>query len=306
MKKPLLLAVQGPTASGKTRIAIELAKHFKTVIISCDSRQFFTELKIGAAPPSSVELAEVTHYFIQHLSINDDYNAGAFERDALMKLEELFKTHEIVIMVGGSGLYADAVLKGFDDLPKADAALRASLQQKLETKGIESLQNDLRQKDLVYFQKVDKDNAHRLIRALEVIEQTGKPYSEMRSNVKSNRHFHSINLVMDLPRDILYERINNRVDAMMALGLEAEARDLLKYRSVQALNTVGYKELFAYFDGELELPEAISLIKQNTRRFAKRQLTWLRRDKNAIWISPDNIDKMKSLVEERMKSNFEE
>lgn len=306
MKRPLLLAVQGPTASGKTRVAIELAKHFKTVIISCDSRQFFAELKIGAAPPSSAELAEVTHYFIHHLSINDDYNAGAFERQALLLLKELFKTHEIVIMVGGSGLYADAVLKGFDDLPKADATLRASLQQKLETEGIESLQNDLRQKDPVYFQKVDKDNAHRLIRALEVIEQTGKPYSEMRGNAKSNRDFDSINLVMDLPRDILYERINNRADAMMALGLEAEARELLKYRSVQALNTVGYKELFAYFDGELELPEAIHLIKQNTRRFAKRQLTWLRRDKNAVWISPEKIDEMKSLVEERMKSNFEQ
>jgi len=306
MERPLLIAIQGPTASGKTTASIELAKFFNTEIISCDSRQFFKELKIGAAPPSAQELAEVPHYFIQHITIKTDYNAGAFERDAIKRVEQLFEKHKVLFMVGGSGLYANAVMYGFDDLPKANLQLRVALQNQLEEQGIESLQRLLEEKDPAYFKVVDRDNAHRLIRALEVIEQTGRPFSELRSSTKSQRSFDVLNLVMDLPREVLYERINARVDIMMAEGLEEEARNLLSFRHLQPLNTVGYKELFNFFDGAIMREEAVNLIKQNSRRFAKRQLTWLRRDKNALWINPSNIEEMKSVILNKLKSANQE
>lgn len=299
MEKPLLISIQGPTASGKTSVAIQLAKWLNTEIISCDSRQFFKELKIGAAPPNADELALVPHHFIRHLSVTTEYNAGMFERDAIKKLDELFKTHQIVVMVGGSGLYANAVLHGFDNLPEADPEIRNSLNLLFKENGVKALQEELLRKDPEYYNVVDIENPHRLIRALEVIRQTNLPYSAQRKAQKTERNFDSISIVMDVPRPVLYERINKRVDAMMDFGLEQEARFLLDYRELQTLNTVGYKELFAHFDGDYSLAEAVNLIKQNTRRFAKRQVTWLKRDKNACWVNPDNLEKMKQIISEK-------
>jgi tRNA dimethylallyltransferase len=282
-------------------VAIQLAKWLDAEIISCDSRQFFKELKIGAAPPSDNELAEVKHHFIKHLNVTDIYNAGMFERDALNKLDELFTKNDVAVMVGGSGLYANAVLHGFDDLPTADSKIRSDLNAIFEKKGIGILQEELMQKDPTYFNQVDKENAHRLIRALEVIRQTGKPYSQLRSAQKAERNFESITIVMDVPRPVLYERINHRVDGMIANGLVAEASSLRDYQDLQTLNTVGYKELFAHFNGETSLEEAVNLIKQNTRRFAKRQVTWLKRDKEAFLVHPEKLNEMKNIISNKLK-----
>ncbi len=298
MKKPLLIAVQGPTASGKTAVAVQLATWLQTEIISSDSRQFFKELKIGAAPPTANELQTVPHHFVQHLSVLQEYNAGMFERDALAKLDKLFVKHNSVILVGGSGLYTNAVLHGFDDLPEADPKIREELQAVFNAQGIAALQEEIAEKDPDYFAVVDINNPHRLIRALEVIRQSGLPYSAQRNYSAAKRPFNTLNLVMDLPREVLYERINFRVDRMMELGLEAEARALFELRHLQPLNTVGYKELFAHFNGECSLEEAVHLIKQNSRRFAKRQITWFKRDKNAHWVNPENIDEMKRIIAE--------
>lgn len=302
MGAPLLISIAGPTASGKTATSIALAKKLNTEIISCDSRQFFKELKIGAAPPSAQELAAVKHHFIQHLSVMEPYNAGTFERDALAVLGDLFKHKSTAILVGGSGLYAQALLQGFDDLPKADDALRKKWQANLESQGIEFLQQELAIKDPEYFAVVDQENPHRLIRALEVIEQTGKTFSSQRKNATAKRPFNVINFVIDWPRAELYERINHRVDVMMEMGLEEEAKSLFLLRHLQPLNTVGYKELFHYFEGNGRLEDAVNLIKQNTRRFAKRQLTWLRRDTTAHWIAGGDVDEIVKRIEEKLPS----
>ena len=293
-----VIYVAGPTASGKTGVAIALAKWLNTEIISCDSRQFFKELQIGAAPPDAAQLASVKHHFVQHLSVTEEYSAGRFGEEATATLSNLFNHHDDVILVGGSGLYANALLYGFDDLPRADATVREKYAQLLKDEGIAPLQAELEQKDPEYFAVVDKQNPHRLVRALEVIAATGQKFSNLRRQQGPVTDFETVILVMDLPREQLYAQINARADQMVAAGLEEEAKNLLPYAHLQTLNTVGYKEWFAHFRGELTRDEAITLIKQNTRRFAKRQLTWFRRYENAIWVNPDDLEAMKKMLAE--------
>ncbi|MGL4596337.1 MAG: tRNA (adenosine(37)-N6)-dimethylallyltransferase MiaA, partial [Bacteroidia bacterium] len=276
--KPLLVIVAGPTAVGKTAVSIRLAKHFDTEILSADSRQFFREIPIGTAAPTAEEQAGVKHHFIGSHTITEAVDAGRFEREAMLVLDELFSRKKIVFVCGGSGLYIDALCNGFDALPLGNAEIRAALKKELETSGIETLQQELQASDPEYFAQVDQQNPARLIRALEIIRQSGKKYSELRSGKKVERPFQVLKIALDLDRVVLYERINQRVDAMVACGLEAEARAVLPYRNLNALRTVGYKECFDFFDGKTDWPTAVELIKQHSRNYAKRQGTWLRRD----------------------------
>jgi tRNA dimethylallyltransferase len=295
-KQKHLVYVAGPTASGKTVVSIALAKWLDTEIISCDSRQFFKELKIGAAPPSAQELAQAKHHFIHHLSVNQPYNAGMFSRDAERVLEAIFLKRDEAILTGGSGLYADALLYGFDDLPEADKKQRANLQHELKQKGLQFLQKRLQNLDPDYYVQADINNPHRVIRALEVIQSSGQKMSELLQKKQKPVAFKTTILVMNWPREELYARINQRVDYMIARGLQEEARTLLPFAHLQTLNTVGYKEWFAHFRGEMTKEETISQIKQNTRRFAKRQLTWLRRYRDAVWLNPDNLEEIKETI----------
>jgi len=280
-----LISVVGPTAIGKTRLAIALAQHFKTEIVSADSRQFFKEMNIGTAVPSPEELASAKHHFIQHRSILEPYSVGDFERDAIQLLDSLFQKLDIIILVGGSGLYVDAVTKGLDNFPKIDASIRTELNTEFEANGIAALLEKLKSLDPVYYNKVDIDNPHRLIRALEICIGTGKPYSTFLNQEKPKRPFNVITVGITADREKIYERINQRVDLMMKVGLLKEANALLIHKNLNALQTVGYKELFKYFDGVWELDFAISEIKKNTRRFAKRQLTWFKKNTETIWVN---------------------
>jgi tRNA dimethylallyltransferase len=297
-KTKTLLVIAGPTAVGKTAIAIKLAQQLKTEIISADSRQFYCEMSIGTAKPTDEELAAAKHHFINSHSVTENFNVGDFEKQSLQLLDELFKTHDKVIMAGGSGLFIQAVTKGFDELPAADTATREKLNRELAEKGIQFLQDRLKIADQDYYNQVDLNNPQRLIRALEVFEATGKPFSSYRKAATNKRSFNSIKIGLDLPREILYQRINQRVDDMMAQGLVEEVRSLLPYRHLNALNTVGYSELFDYFDGKTDLATAIELIKQNTRRFAKRQLTWFRKDKEIQWLMADDPDMIDTILKE--------
>ncbi|MGB5555192.1 MAG: tRNA (adenosine(37)-N6)-dimethylallyltransferase MiaA [Flavobacteriaceae bacterium] len=279
-----LISIVGPTSIGKTNLAIRIAKQFNAEIISADSRQFYKEMSIGTAVPSKDELSMVKHHFIQHKSIFEPYSVGDFEREALKKLESLFKKDNIAVMVGGSGLYSDAVAHGLDDFPAIDPKIRVNLNTELKTKGISALQEKLKVLDPKYYNKVDVDNPHRLIRALEICIGTERPYSSFLNKPRANRPFKTITIGITANRTIIYERINQRVDKMMAEGLLTEARALYEYREVNALQTVGYKELFKYIAGEWELDFAISEIKKNTRRFAKRQLTWLNKNETLDWV----------------------
>ena len=272
-----LISVVGPTGIGKTKLAIDLAQHFSTEIISCDSRQFFREMKIGTAAPSDEELAEAPHHFIGNLSVEDYYSIGQYEEDALGKLNSLFQTHDTVILVGGSMMYEKAVIEGLNDLPEANAENQEKLQEIMDEEGIEKLQNILKDLDPEYFEVVDIHNHRRLLRAIDVIWQTGKKYSEQIAVSQDSRDFNVIRIGIEAPRDELYERINRRVDIMMEKGLLDEVKGLEKFKGLTALNTVGYSELFKYFDGEWDLEFAVSEIKKNSRRYAKRQLTWYRK-----------------------------
>ncbi|MDT7830688.1 tRNA (adenosine(37)-N6)-dimethylallyltransferase MiaA [Pricia sp. S334] len=283
----LLLSVAGPTAIGKTAMAISLARHFGTEIISSDSRQFYQEMKIGTAVPDSEELQTVTHHFIQHKRIFDSYSVGDFERDALQLLEKLFREHDVVVMVGGSGLYNDAVIKGLDKFPKIDPDIRARLNEEYAEQGIGILQERLEASDPKYFEKVDRSNPHRLIRALEICLGTGKPYSSFLAKPKEPRPFRTIRLGLKADRQLVYERINTRVDKMIAEGLVEEVKPLQQFKDLNALQTVGYKELFRYLEGKWTLDFAISEIKKNTRRFAKRQMTWLDKNEDILWVAHD-------------------
>ena len=285
MKNKSLISVVGPTAIGKTSIGIALAQHYQTEIISADSRQFFKEMEIGTAVPSKEELAAAKHHFIQHISVEDNYSVGDFETEAIEKLNALFQQHDKILMVGGSGLYVKAVLEGLDYFPKIDASIRQQLNLQLEEKGIESLQQQLKELDPVYAKKVDLENSHRVIRALEICIGSGKPYSGFLNNNSAERNFNSIKIGLTAPRELIYERIEKRVDVMMEQGLLEEAKRVYEKREFNALNTVGYKELFQFFDGNWSLEFAISEIKKNTRRFAKRQLTWFRKDKEIEWFN---------------------
>ena len=278
-----LISIVGPTAIGKTSLSIALAQAFNTEIISADSRQFFREMNIGTAVPSSEELAAVPHHFIQHISVEDPYSVGDFERDALQKLEQLFKSHEKVIMVGGSGLYVDAVTKGLDEFPDIAPEIRNTLNDVYASQGLPALQEKLRHLDPEYFSEVDKENPHRLIRALEVCLGTGKPYSSFRSKKTAQRPFKSLLIGLTAEREVIYDRINRRVDIMMEQGLLQEVQALVARKDLNALNTVGYKEIFQYLEGKYSLEEAVAEIKKNTRRFAKRQLTWFRKNTDIQW-----------------------
>jgi tRNA dimethylallyltransferase len=281
-----LIVVAGPTASGKTALGIELAKKFKTEIISADSRQFYREMAIGTAKPTPEELSQANHYFVDSHSVTDYFSVGEFERQGLELLDHLFKTHDYVIMVGGSGLYIKAICEGFDELPSSSPEIRQKLNAAFEAKGITYLQELLKQLDPDYYNEVDLNNPRRLIRALEVCESTGAPFSSFRKSQPESRPFNCIKIGIDLPREVLYDRINRRVDDMVIQGLVEEVRSLIPYRDLNALNAVGYSELFDYFDDKTDLETAISLIKQNTRRFAKRQMTWFRKDKAIRWFDP--------------------
>ena len=280
MKK--LIVILGPTAVGKTAHAIQLARTLGTEIISADSRQIFKELNIGAARPSEDELREVKHHFIASVSIHDEYSAGRFEREALEKLHELFTQYDTVVCCGGSMMYVDALVNGFDDLP-SDKTVREHWSKRFVEEGIEALQRELEEKDPDYYTQVDIHNPHRLIRALEVCTVSGVPYSSLRNASGSQRNFTVEKIGLEMPRERLYDRINNRVLRMMEDGLLQEARELHPFKELQALNTVGYKELFDYFDGACSVEEAVQKIQQHTRNFAKRQLTWWRRDAQITW-----------------------
>ncbi|WBV61726.1 tRNA (adenosine(37)-N6)-dimethylallyltransferase MiaA [Chryseobacterium camelliae] len=277
MKKKNLISVVGPTGIGKTRLAIDLAQHFKTEIISCDSRQFFKGMEIGTAAPSAEELAEAPHHFIGNLSIQEYYSIGQYEEDALKKLNELFENHDTVILVGGSMMYEKAVIEGLNDLPEAHEENQKKLHEIFETEGIEKLQEILKELDPEYFAVVDFHNHRRLLRAIDVIWQTNKKYSEQIAISQDSRDFKTIRIGIEAPREELYDRINRRVDMMMEKGLLEEAKSLEEFKDLTALKTVGYSELFKYFDGEWDLDFAVSEIKKNSRRYAKRQLTWYRK-----------------------------
>ena len=283
MDKKYLFIVVGPTAIGKTSLGISLATALSTEIISADSRQFYKEMKIGTAVPSEAELRAAKHHFIQHISVEDEYTVGEFERDALQKLKQIYTEHDTAVMVGGSGLYVDAVVKGLDDFPEVDPGIRAALNEKLNTSGIESLQEELKELDPDYYSEVDIQNPHRLIRALEICKGTGKTYSSFRKKDAKKRFFEPVYIGLTAEREIVYDRINRRVDLMMQVGLLDEAKELFPKRQLNALNTVGYKELFQYLEGQWDLETAVAEIKKNTRRFAKRQFTWFRKNEQIHW-----------------------
>lgn len=277
----------GPTAIGKTALSIALANYFDTSILSADSRQFYKEMSIGTAAPTPEELKAATHYFIHHKSIHDNYTVGDFENEAITKLEALFEKQSILVLVGGSGLYADAITKGLDTFPEIDPEIRQTLNSRLKTEGLESLQNELRQLDPESFSTIEIQNPHRVIRALEVSKGSGQPYSSFKTNTNKTRPFEVLKVGLTADREVIYRRINQRVDKMVDQGLFDEAKSLYDYKDLNALNTVGYKELFKFFDEEWSKEQAISEIKKNTRRFAKRQLTWFRKDGSIMWFDYD-------------------
>ncbi len=305
MSKKILLAVVGPTAIGKTALGIQLAKHFDTDILSADSRQFFKEMEIGTAVPSKEELSEAHHHFVQHKSIFEPYSVGDFEKEAIKLLDDVFLKKDIAVMVGGSGLYVDAVVSGLDKFPEVDPKTREQLNQQLEEKGLESLQKELELRDPDYYKTVDLDNPHRLIRALEVCITANKPYSSFLNQPKAERNFKTLYIGIEAPRETVYERINARVDLMMDAGLLEEAKKLYPHKELNALQTVGYKELFEYIEGQCTLEAAVSEIKKNTRRFAKRQLTWLRKNEAILWVPYDTEPKkVLQMVNDRLKTNL--
>lgn len=301
MKKTLVV-ILGPTASGKTGLSIEVARHFSAPVLSCDSRQFYREIPIGTAAPTAEEQAGVPHYFVGNRSVTESYNSGRYEEDALHLLEELFQRHELIVMVGGSGLYIDAVCEGMDDIPAVDPGIRPELQRRLETDGIEPLAEELKKHDPEYYDTVDRRNPARVIRALEVCLGTGKTYTELRKGGVKERPFRVIRIGVNLPREELYGRINRRVDAMLEAGLEEEARRVYPLREHNALQTVGFREFFSYFSGEIGREEALELIRRNSRRYAKRQITWFGRDQRIVWFGKDDVPRVIAYIEEEQRS----
>ncbi|MDA9056739.1 tRNA (adenosine(37)-N6)-dimethylallyltransferase MiaA [Flavobacteriaceae bacterium] len=282
-----LISIVGPTGIGKTALSLKLASHFHTDIISADSRQFYKEIPIGTAAPTPDELSVAPHHFIHHKSIKESYSVGAFEKEALKKLELLHTSNPVVVMVGGSGLYVNAVIKGFDEFPDVSPEIRAQLNSELESNGLEVLQEELKRLDPKSYETIALQNPHRVIRALEICRGTGKPYASFLNKNKSKRNFKTISIGLKAERPLIYERINNRVDEMIENGLLEEAKAVFEYKDLNALNTVGYKELFNYFDGQWTLDFAISEIKKHTRRFAKRQMTWFQKDSETQWFEYD-------------------
>lgn len=296
-----LVVITGPTGIGKTEVSIQIARHFNTEIISADSRQIFKELQIGTAVPSKKELATVKHHFIQSHSIEENYNASRYETEALNLMLELFKKNDVLLLVGGSMLYIDAICKGIDVMPDADPEIRASLKKQLTDEGLESLRLQLKTLDPEYYKTVDLKNPNRIIHALEISIQTGKPYSSFRSNTPKERPFRIQKIALNCDRQVLHKRINLRVDKMLEAGLEDEARSVYYKNDLNALNTVGYQELFAYFNGEISREKAIELIKRNSRRYARKQITWFRRDETVKWFEPTESKEIIAWLESQMK-----
>jgi tRNA dimethylallyltransferase len=294
--KPLLIVVCGPTGSGKTDLGATLAKKLNTAVLSADSRQIYREMAIGTAQPEAHQLAAAPHYLIAQRDVNERFTAGDYEREALAILEKLFTGHDAVVAVGGSGLYIDALCRGLDAVPDSDPALRAELEKQWRDGGSRQMLARLQELDPVYCKQVDPANPNRVIRALEVCMSSGMPYSSLRRGTRKERWFDILKIGITWPREELYARIDRRVDAMMAAGLEAEARALFPLRELNALQTVGYRELFGYFDGTHSLERAVELIKQNSRRYAKRQITWFSKDKDIHWFHPDDLAAISALV----------
>ncbi|MBN2638246.1 MAG: tRNA (adenosine(37)-N6)-dimethylallyltransferase MiaA [Bacteroidales bacterium] len=295
-KGKTLVVIAGPTASGKTTLTIRLAQAFDTEIISADSRQFYREIPIGTAAPTIEEQALIPHHFVGHLSVFDEYNISMYEKDVLQLLSEKFKEKDILFMTGGSGLYINAVCNGIDPLPDPTPELREELNQLLKKEGISALQNILKELDPEYYAEVDTNNPVRLQRAIEICRGTGRKYSELRSNQPVERNFNIIKIALNVNRDELARRIHMRTHAMLEAGWTEEARIMFPHKHLNALNTVGYKELFSYFEGKLTLEEAVEKIETNTRRYAKRQRTWFRKDKDIHWFAPEDIQGISNLI----------
>ncbi|GAB2607686.1 tRNA (adenosine(37)-N6)-dimethylallyltransferase MiaA [Belliella aquatica] len=295
-----LIVIAGPTAVGKTDLCINLAKKFNTEIISSDSRQFFKETILGTAKPSDLQLSEVPHHFINSLSIHDNYDVKSFEEDALNLMQEIFQKHNIIIMTGGSGLYIDAICKGFDDMPQVGSEIRQKIIKEYELKGLVFLQEEVKLLDPEYFALVDQNNPQRLMRALEVCRGTGKPFSSFRNKKKVDRPFNIIKIGLEREREELYRRIDLRMDLMIQEGLFEEAVSLFPHKHLNALQTVGYSEIFGFLDGNYDKEEAIRLLKRNSRRYAKRQLTWFKRDTEMTWFHPDQLEKVLEFISIQM------
>ncbi|MEO6882451.1 MAG: tRNA (adenosine(37)-N6)-dimethylallyltransferase MiaA [Bacteroidia bacterium] len=301
MKNNFLVVIAGPTAVGKTSLTIRLATHFKSIILSADSRQFFKEISIGTAKPSAEELQKVPHFFINSHSVFEEYNVGMYEQDAISLLKNNFSdTQKIIFLTGGSGLYIDAVCNGFDEVPEKNNVIRKKLQNELDEKGITYLQSQLEKIDPDYFQQMDTANPQRLIRALEVCLSTGKTYSSFRKKKKKERDFKIVKIALNIPRNELYQRIDKRVNEMMENGLKEEVKKMYPHKNINALQTVGYKEIFEAIENKISMQEAVDLIKQNSRRYAKRQLTWFRKDKEYQWFSPDEEEKIIQYIKNKI------
>lgn len=298
-QRPVLVVIAGPTAIGKTALSIDLAAGFSSEIISVDSRQFYKELKIGSAQPSAEELSRIPHHFIAERSVTEEYNVASFEKDALTRLDQLFEKHRIIFACGGSGLYIDALCNGLDEVPLADQVVRQRLETELEEKGLEALAEKIKVKDSESYETIDLKNPRRVIRALEIMELTGRKASELRKKKKKERPFEIVKILLDIPRENLYQRINKRVDQMMEQGLLKEAENLFPLRHLNALQTVGYRELFLFLEGSYSLERAVELIKQNTRRYAKRQLTWFRNDEEYKVFSPEQEKEIINYIKEK-------
>ena len=299
--KNFLIVLLGPTGVGKTDVSVEIAGHFNSEIISADSRQFFREMKIGTAVPAEFQLKTIKHHFLQCLSIEDYYSSSLFERDVLKLLPLLFSKNNIVIMTGGSGMYIDSVCFGTDDIPDVDPDIRQRFIRKYREEGLEALRANLKLLDPEHYIKVDLNNYKRVIRALEICETAGKPYSSFLKKQKRERDFGIIKIGLERPRDELYQRINSRVDEMILMGLEDEAKQLYISRNLNALNCVGYREFFDFFDGKISKEKAIELIKRNSRRFAKRQLTWWNKDKEIRWFRPEQVKAIIEYIENLLR-----
>lgn len=296
-----LVVIAGPTAVGKTRVAIDVAKYFRAEIISCDGRQFYRETEIGTAKPDAQELSEVKHHFINSHSIHDEYDAGTFADDVDRLLPDLFQNHDIVVMTGGSGLYIQAVCDGFDEMPEVKDGIREELKLELEAKGLEVMLEELKEKDANYYNQVDRNNPQRVLRALEVIRSTGKPYSTFRTGEKTKvNDFNVLKVALKMDTEKLYGRINLRMDMMIEQGLFEEAESLKADQHLNALQTVGYREIFPYFDGEYDKEEAVRLLKRNSRRYAKRQMTWFRRDQEFNWFAAEQLPDILKFIESKV------
>lgn len=300
MNTKRLIVIVGPTGSGKTDLSIRVAEHYACPIISTDSRQFYRGIPIGTAQPDSEQLERVEHHFIASHELIDDFNCGAYEVAALKRLEELFEKHDTVVAVGGSGLYIKALCEGMDDLPEVEPALRSELAERLKSEGLEALTEELRKLDPTFYEVVDRKNPARVLRALEVCISTGKPYSSLRTGEKRQRSFGIVKIGVNMERAVLYERIDRRVDIMVEAGLEDEARAVYPLRHLNSLQTVGYREMFDYFDGTISRDEAIELIKRNSRRYAKRQLTWFGRDEEIEWFLPTETEKIIEYIDSKV------